>query len=132
MQIVICGSMQFAKEILEAKKGLESNGHQVVIPAGVDAYVSGTKLVEDKWNGVAGDLMKEYWQKIMRADAVLVVNHTKNGIEHYVGGNSLIEMAMAYASGKRIYLLHPIPRLNYSEEIAAMEPIVLNGDLNTL
>jgi len=27
-------------------------------------------------------------------------------------------------------LLNPIPKMNYSDEIEAMKPIILNGDLN--
>jgi predicted RNA-binding protein with PUA domain len=44
----------------------------------------------------------------------------------------LIEMAFACALDKKIYLLNPIPEMNYSDEIFAMKPIVLSGDLSKI
>lgn len=129
MRMVICGSVQFASEIIAVKGRLERKGHAVVVPRGIERYASGETRVEDKWVGVQGDVMKDYWRAIEAADAALFVNISKNGVENYIGGNALIEMAMAYRSGKRIYLLNGIPLQNYSDEIRAMEPVVLNGDL---
>ena len=39
MKITICGSMAFSKEIVEAKKELESKGWEVILPDGVEDYI---------------------------------------------------------------------------------------------
>jgi hypothetical protein len=132
MKIAICGSMQFSKEMIEIKLKLEALGHLVVLPKDVDQYASGEKMVERKWEKQEGDLFKNYWNEIKNSDAVLIVNITKNGIENYVGGNALIEMAYAYILDKKIYLLNSIPEMNYKDEIEAMGPVVLNGDLSKI
>lgn len=42
-------------------------------------------------------------------------------------------MAFAYVLGKKIYLLNDLPEFDYLlEEVKAMEPIILNGDLNKI
>jgi hypothetical protein len=88
--------------------------------------------VEDKWDKVEGDLLKNYWKEIENSDGILVVNITKSGIENYIGGNALIEMAFAHILDKRIFLLNPIPKQSYSDEIEAMNPRVVQGDLSQI
>jgi hypothetical protein len=39
-------------------------------------------------------------------------------------------MAFACVLNKPIYLLNPIPDISYTVEIEAMEPIILNGELD--
>jgi hypothetical protein len=60
------------------------------------------------------------------------LNYEKNGVLGYIGGSVLIEMGFAHYLKKQIYLLNPIPRMSYSAEIEAMQPVVLNGDLKKL
>ena len=129
MKIAICGSMQFGKEMLEIKEKLERLGHTPVLPKDIEQYVSGEKSVERKWEKQDGDLFKNYWNEIKASDAVLIVNITKNGIENYIGGNALIEMAYAHILDKKIYLFNPVPEMNYKDEMDAMNPTVLHGDL---
>jgi hypothetical protein len=44
-----------------------------------------------------------------------------------------MELGFAYGFGKTIYLYNPIPekseRIHYTDEIIAMKPIVINGNL---
>jgi 8-oxo-dGTP diphosphatase len=132
MNIAICGSMQFSKEMLDLKSQLEAMGHVVETPKHTNAYASGEKLIETKWEKVEGDVIRSYFEKIKNADAILVVNKTKNDIEHYIGGNGLLEMGFAHVLNKKIFLLHSIPSMSYSDEIASMHPIILNGDLDAI
>lgn len=129
MRIAICGSMQFAKEMIELKNQLESIGHSIVLPKDADLYANGSKSAESKWEKVEGDLIRGYYEKIKDADAVLIANYSKNGIEHYIGGNAFLEMGFAHVLNKKIYLLHPVPVMNYSDEIESMKPMILNGDV---
>jgi hypothetical protein len=63
---------------------------------------------------------------------VLVLNYEKKGVPGYIGGNTFLEMGFAYVLDKPIYLLHPIPQMGYTDEIEAMQPVVLDGDLKGL
>ncbi len=132
MKITICGSMQFGKEMAEIKKKLETFGHTIVLPKDIERYASGEKSIEGKWEKQEGDLFKNYWNEIKASDAVLVVNIAKNRIENYIGGNALIEMAYAHVLDKKIYLLNPVPEMNYKDEIEAMSPMILFGDLSKI
>lgn len=38
-------------------------------------------------------------------------------------------MAFAHVLDKKIFLLNPIPEIPYKDEIVAMQPIILDGDL---
>ena len=102
----------------------------VIVPANTESYADGTIDVENKWEKIQLDVIKSYFEKIKKQDAIFVINKDKNNIKNYVGGNSLIEIAFAHVLEKKIFLLNPIPEMNYSEEIEAMKPIVLNGNLN--
>lgn len=132
MKIAICGSMAFGKEMLEIKNTLEEKGHVITVPANTESYADGTVAIENKWEKMELDVFKSYFEKIKENDAILVVNKDKNNIANYVGGNSLIEISFAHILDKKIFLLNPIPQMSYSDEIEAMKPIILNGDLNLI
>ena len=45
----------------------------------------------------------------------------------YIGGNTLMEMAIAFHYKKPIYILNPISeKLGWKEEVLGMHPIFLN------
>jgi hypothetical protein len=58
----------------------------------------------------------------------LVLNYTKNNI----GGNTFLEMGVAFHINKPIYLLNNIPELNYKEELLALKPIIINNNLKLI
>ena len=136
MIITICGSMQFHKEMLEAKQSLEERGHTVYIPSG--AYDTSKNEFyadseEEKINfKIEHDLIHEHFHEIDKAEAILVLNYDKKGVTGYVGGNTFLEMGYAFGLGKKIYLLYPVPDMDYKVEMHSMRPIVLDGDLSRL
>lgn len=132
MKIIICGSVAFAKEMLEIKQKLEKQNHIVIVPANTDKYANGTIDVENKWEKIELDVIRAYFEKIKKTDAILVINKDKNNVKNYVGGNSLIEIAFAHVLHKKVFLLNPIPQINYSDEIEAMNPVILNNDLSKI
>ena len=136
MKIIICGSISAADEILKVKKELENKGHSVEIPEGVkrpgiraktEAAVSEKAEIKTKY-----DLIRGYYEKMKKYDAVLIVNPEKKGIKGYIGGNTLIEMAFAHVLNKKLYCLYPLPDMSYTSEMLAMQPVILNGDLNKI
>jgi hypothetical protein len=78
------------------------------------------------------DFIKAHFRKIEQSDAILILNYEKCGIANYIGGNTFLEMGLAFWLGKKIVLLNPIPDMEYRTEMHAMQPIVLGGDVSTL
>ena len=106
-----------------------------------EAFVRGEKKEHiARWNnGERAALKREnnyfhqHYKHILESDAVLVVNCEKNGIKNYIGGNVLMEMSQAYVNHKKIYFLNGMPSgLSYMDEIEAMDPICLQGDLKLI
>ena len=138
MTIAICGSLQFHKEMRDIQKKLEKLDHNVLAPQSLDLIekegfvkpltVAGRLAAEAKY-----DFIREHFRKIEQSNAVLIVNLEKNGIPGYIGGNTFLEMGMAFYFGKKIYLLNHIPEMEYAKlEMHAMKPIILNGDLSKI
>ncbi len=139
MTITICGSMKFYREMREIKRVLEGFGHTVFVPKEADIEdavplearddVPSADLVTAK---IEYDFIREHFRKINKSDAILVLNYEKKGVADYIGGNTFLEMGVAFWLGKKIYVLNPIPKMNYSVEMQAMQPIVLDGDLEKI
>lgn len=134
MKITICGSMYFAQQMLEKKRWLTDAGHEVLLPEetevcarGLGHQGDGNRLVEAK---IHHDFIRKHGEKIAASDAILVLNHNKNGILHYIGPNTLIEIGYAFLLKKEVYLLYPPHTGIFGwQEIMAMQPYVLYGDL---
>ncbi len=143
MIITICGSIAHLDRMIECQGALETGGHEVHIPAFVSRDQDGNPMdskefyrirksgeMELSWfEGEKSRAMQQHFDLIAKSDAVLVVNEEKNDSAGYVGGNTLMEMGLAFYLKKKIYLLNPIPEISYKEEIIGMTPVILNGDL---
>lgn len=136
MRFVICGSMAFAKEMLDIKKFLEDAGHSVMVPYNAEKFVSGEfapeSSVEAAQKKIAGNLVQEYFLEIKAADAVIIANYEKKGIQNYIGGNSFLEAGFAHVLDKKLYFINDIPEMIYSDELKAFCPIILEGDLGKI
>jgi len=140
--IVICASLEFVYEAKKISSYLSLVGYNVVMPETMamilNGYVSLEQIIKEKKSGeiasriIKQESLKTHFRKISDGDSILVLNYTKNGIENYIGGQVLIEMAFAFILDKPIYLLHNIPKLPYSDVIKAMMPKLLQGDLNAI
>lgn len=143
MKIIICGSMAFAQDMLDAKDKLLTYGHQVVVPEFTETYVTnkewqkkakspGTMIGAQR--KIDNDLIRKHHAEIAQGDAILVINKDKRGIKNYIGGNSFLEIGFAYVLGKKIFVLNPLPEdltLIY-QELVAMQPIIISGDLKKI
>jgi len=144
MKIVICASIDLTPKIKEVKEMLEKIGHTVEAPCYSQKILSGEITLEDflavknkegdgRFRQAAGeDLIKRHYNLIEKSEAILVVNGDKRGIINYIGGKTFLEIGFAHILGKGIFLLNPIPKLSYSDEIRAMNPIILNNDLSLI
>lgn len=130
MKITLCGSIRHIAQLESIGASLQRAGHVVVIPEKSEWEKQNVALpVAEKKN-----IMRAYFPALESADALLVVNEEKNGIQGYVGANTFLEMAVGFYLNKPIYLLNPVDesRQHGAEEIAAMQPIILNGNLQNI
>lgn len=139
MKIAIIGSSAFAKEMVEYRDQLRALGHECKVHEHyVEQAQGGGKDLIERIHHEHAALKKEYdyirwhYNEIVASNAVLVLNFDKNGITNYIGGNTLMELGFAYVNNKKIYLLNSIPVMPYTDEIEAVNPIVINSDLSKI
>lgn len=139
MTIAICSSANFYRQVVDIQAELKNLGFDVLIPrtaeqmkqtGDFDVHSHRTWLTNAADYHKKTALMKEHFPKIEQSDAVLVVNHKKNGTTNYIGGNVLMEMAVAFYLNKLIFLLNDIPQKSpFLEEVIGMNPIMLHGKI---
>ncbi len=139
MKITIVGSSVFAKQMVEYRDRLIKLGHNVSLHKHyVEQANGGMKDLIGRMQKECASVKIEYdyiryhYKEIVSSEAILVLNFDKNGIKNYIGGNTLMEIGFAYVNNKKIFLLNPIPDMNYKDEIVACQPIVINNDLNLI
>lgn len=152
MKITICGSMTFYKEMEKIHEQLCKNGHEVKIPLlrigtneeGANGKISIRALIEQNGNIDAfpqdhpiwkekSNAIDDHFAKVMWSDAILVANYSKHRIDGYIGGNTLMEMAVARFLKKKIFILLPVSsKLPYKEEILGMRSIIIQKNLSLI
>lgn len=137
MKIVVCGSMSNYPQMADLKNRLIAGGHEIMLPdPSNDKQLN--EIIENKYVDtfelkIKYNYIKKHFQHIVKGDCVLIANFDKNGVKNYVGGNSFLEMGFAYTMNKPIYLLNPIPSIEYYyNEMAAMQPIILYGNIELI
>jgi len=140
--VTICSSANFYRKAVELQIFLEKAGYQTIIPSTAEKMKkTGDYDVSHyrTWLTNSDDyhkktrLMQTHFKEIENGDVVLIINEEKHGVANYIGGNVLIEMALAFYLSKPIYILNDIPEQStFMEEIIAMAPIVLHGNNQVL
>ncbi len=133
MKIGVSGSMHFTEKMLEARDALRALGHTAFCTSLAEPYVGlddAAKQVRKIEDQMERDAIREFWQLMQGADALLVLNLDHRGVRNYIGGNAFLEMGFAHVLHQQIYLWNPIPDQSYNRsEIEAMRPIVIDGDV---
>ncbi len=132
MNIYLCCSKHFYHNIQPVKEKLEQQGHSVILPNSHDR-----PFREEEMKQISPEAHREWkaarlWEqnaKVQASDALLVLNFEKNGQENYIGGATFLEIFKAFEFGKKIFLYNPIPKSVFTDELKAMSPVVVNGDL---
>lgn len=146
MKITICGSIAFFDKMLQIKEVLEQDGHTVKLPPHEIEDETGTMIpVKEYYDQRKRTRTTEGWiwdakekairlhfDKVAWSDAILVLNYDKNGIVNYIGGNTFLEIGVAFYLRKKIFILFPLPEINYKEELLGMKPTIINGDFSLL
>lgn len=147
MTITLCGSIAFIDEMYRLKTELEVLGHKVLLPPNQVPGETGELIPASIYYNQKKSLQKnddawiwrdhtnriiEHFDKVSKADTVLVANYDKNNIKNYIGPNTLMEMGLAFYLKKKVYLLNPIPEIAWKEEIIGLKPVCVNGDLKKI
>ncbi len=142
MKIAICGSLDFIAEMKKVSDELVRLGHKTLLPKSAEMVLAGeTTIAEIKKETQAGKgaerkikigAIKAHYNKIRKCDAILVLNYSKKGITNYVGGNTFLEMGFAHILDKKIFMLKPLPKMLYRDELLAMRPIVIHSKLEKI
>jgi len=136
MKIGIIGSMQFTEKMLEARDELIESGHDAFLTNLAESFVGKTDREKEAikiHQEDNQDVIREFWNLMQGADAVLVMNFDKYGIKNYIGGNTLMEIGFAHVLNQKIFLYNPIPDIPYyKSEIKSVKPVIINGDLSLL
>lgn len=133
MIVTIHASLDFKDQMILAKEGLQEAGHVVLLPELESfQYIRDVLGDDQQFTKIKTRLTRQNMSLVESCDCLLILNYSHRGVVNYVGGNSFLEMVLAFYLHKPIYLLNPIPdSLPYSEEIKALGPIIL-GSLDRL
>ena len=142
MIITICASVSFYRQAAEVQERLEKIGYEVLIPLVAqkmketgDYEVSHYKTwFEDAADyHKKTDLMQKHFEKVAKGDVCLVLNYEKHGQPNYIGGNVLMEMALAFWLKKPIFLMNDIPENSpFLEEIIGLGSVPLHGKIELM
>lgn len=136
MKIGVIGSMHFTERMIETRDELIKLGHQAFVTSLAEPFVglnSEEKQKDKIEDQLERDAIREFWRLMQGADAVLVINIERNGIPNYIGGNTLMEIGFAHVLNQKVFLLNPIPKIQfYKSEIEAVRPVVINGNLKNI
>lgn len=132
--IAICSSMSFQDSWLKIGNEIISNGLTISTPDISESInINWNKLTQEEIIQKKGYYIRRHLANIATAKAVLICNYKKNETDNYIGSNTFLEMTAAYVYGKPIYILNKLPKeQNNYEELLAMNPIILNGNIDSL
>ncbi len=137
MTIAVCGSLTFYKDLRDTQRKLEALGHRALVPKSIrlmeeEGYHKPKTVAERLRAEKKYHFIEEHFKKIETSDAILVVNPENHGVPGYIGGNTFLEMGVAYYLGKKIFVVYPLPHMGYELELASMWPTIINGDLSKI
>ncbi len=128
MKITLCSSSTFFDKLPNISDELERRTYQVFLPH----PWNWSEKSEDEIRKVQSHLIRRHFKNIDESSAIYVANYEKNGTSGYIGGNVFLEMGKAFDREIPIFLLYEVPKMNYREELLALNPIVIGEDWNRL
>lgn len=135
MKIFICASKHNYDKVEPFRQKLEAMGHIVTLPNGYDEPMKEEEMkkmgpeIHRKWKA---NMIKYQDVKVVANDAILVLNLEKKGQLNYIGGAAFLEIFRAFNAGKKIFLFNPVPENIFTDELLAMGPMIIDGDLTKI
>jgi phosphoribosyl 1,2-cyclic phosphodiesterase len=140
--IIICCSAAFYEHANQLAQQLKTRGYNVEVPSTAERMQASNDYDVQKvktWHkdpktyGRKQFLASEHFDKVVKGDAILVVNDDKPGQPRYIGPNTTMEWGLAYYLKKPIYILNSVSKdSNFYEEVIGMSTAVLDGDLTKI
>lgn len=129
LKVLLHASLDFAEEMIKTNNFLKEKNIDVILPE-LTRYQHIRDVDGDDigFTRIKNRLTLENIKNVEKCECLLVLNYTHRGFENYIGGNSFLEMIVAFYLNKPIYLLNPVPeKMTYTEEIKALYPTVANS-----
>lgn len=131
-KITVCGSMQFAEQMKKLGNYLEGIGWIVLLPEISESSSTYTSLPEEEKLQQKKEFITNHFGRIRQSDAILVANYQKNDTEGYIGTNTLMEIAVAHALGKDVFILNDLSPQPCEEEVKALTTAFLRGNIDSI
>lgn len=128
MNILLHASLDFSCEMYSTKMYVETHTHHKIMLPDMQRYQHIRDEYDDdeEFTKIKNRLTFENMKNVEKCDCLLVLNYSHRGFKNYIGGNSFLEMVVAFYLKKPIYLLNPIPEeMTYSEEIKSLYPTIV-------
>lgn len=132
VRIAICGSMAFIDEMEAIAGMLEALGHQPMPPAREERDFDWSDLKSAEVVAQKKYYIDRHLEIIRHCDVVLIANFPKRGNEGYVGPNTLMEAAFAYALCVPVIFLNDPSAQENGLECIAIASGYLGGDATTI
>lgn len=135
MKIFIVCSKYFYNKLENIADFLERKGHKITFPNSYDEPLKEEKMKRlskeehIKWKRT---MLKKDEKNILHQEAILVLNFEKKRIPNYIGGATFLEIYKAFELNKKIFFYNPLPKCSFTDELIAIDPIIINGDLNKI
>jgi hypothetical protein len=132
MKIFLCASRANYARVSAVKQNLEGRGHAVTLPNNYDDPARERRIRstgEEEYRAWKAEMLRLQAAKVASSDAVLVLNFDKGESKNYVGGATFLKVFKAWELEKKIYFFNPLPRGSLRDELDAMSPLVIDGDL---
>lgn len=126
----ICGSMDFIDEMETIAAELTAAGWTVFTPLRAETGFCWEDLRAQERIQRKKAYIDAHLENIRRSTAVLIANYPKNGIDGYIGANTLMEAAMGYTLGVPVYFLFTIGAQGCQLEAESITEGVWNGRIN--
>ena len=131
MKLLIHASLDFKQKMIEVKESIESVCNIEVLLPDLNRYqyIRDEEGDDKTFTAIKHRLTNENIKNIENSSILLILNYTHRGIRNYIGGNSFLEMVVAYYLKMPVILVNPIPEgMPYTEEIKSMYPIIADGE----
>jgi hypothetical protein len=135
MKIFIVCSKHFYHKVPKIRDYLESKHHKITLPNSFDEPLKEERmksLSKEEHIKFKQEMMRLHEPKIKKIDAILVLNLEKKGISNYIGGATFMEIVKAWELNKKIFFWNPIPNCSFTDELTAINPNIIYGDLSKI
>jgi hypothetical protein len=129
-RVVLCGSMRQFGLMGTIASTLNDLGVITQLPA---PYQDARYLPEEEYAKIKKELSRSHFQLIADKStaAILVVNPNMDDSEYHIGANTIADIAIAFWTGKRIFLYTNLPE-SLKSELCAWDAVALSEKLDVL